>query len=101
MNSLVRDVKPRTRGSISTWRLQLTGGNVPGGAPVGRATRRCWPGRNEYGGYGVDDGGFRESLPLPEIHLLELELGSRSRCPIRPSSMPREGAARAWRPAAR
>ena len=38
-------LKPRTRGSISITRLQVTRGRSPGAAPVGRATRRCWPGR--------------------------------------------------------
>jgi hypothetical protein len=33
-------LNPRTRGSISTCRLQVTRGSVPGAAPVGRATRR-------------------------------------------------------------
>ena len=36
--SLNCNLKPRTRGSISNWRLHCTGGRVPGGAPVGRAS---------------------------------------------------------------
>src|SRR5690349_12830992 len=33
-------LKPRTRGSISSWRLHVTFGRSPCAAPVGRATRR-------------------------------------------------------------
>src|SRR6266478_4378240 len=44
--SLNWSLNPRTRGSTSICRLQVTRGSVPGAAPVGRATRRCCPGRN-------------------------------------------------------
>jgi len=104
--SLNWSLKPRTRGSISICRRHWTSGSVPGGAPVGRASSVCWPGRKAtwrlpFGRRmakgatpGVPGSWFRMWCQLSPFPAAVDSVGLRERMSLHPESLYKEAAGR-------